>query len=70
VRIIVLAKLRAFLNRSTAYAEARDPVMAGYRQVKAADWATPADAILVASDIEHHAAVLEDAGRPNVAKSG
>jgi len=25
------------------------------------------DAILVAGDIEHHAAVLEDAGRPNVA---
>jgi mRNA-degrading endonuclease HigB of HigAB toxin-antitoxin module len=43
VRIIALATLKAFLNRSTAYAEARDPVMAWYRQVKAADWATPAD---------------------------
>jgi mRNA interferase HigB len=43
VRIIALAKLRAFPNHSTAYAEARDPVMAWYRQVKPADWATPAD---------------------------
>jgi mRNA interferase HigB len=43
VRIIALATLKAFLNRSTTYAEARDPVMAWYRQVKAADWATLAD---------------------------
>jgi hypothetical protein len=35
-RIIALATLKAFLNRSTAYAEARDPVMAWYRLVKAA----------------------------------
>jgi mRNA interferase HigB len=43
VRIIALSTLKAFLNRSPAYADAREPVMAWYRQVKAADWATPAD---------------------------
>jgi hypothetical protein len=32
----------AFLNRSPAYADAREPLMAWYSQVKAADWATPA----------------------------
>ena len=42
VRIIALATLEAFLNRSPAYADARDPVLAWYRQVKAADWAAPA----------------------------
>jgi mRNA interferase HigB len=43
VRIIALATLKGFLNRSPAYADAGEPVMAWYRQVKAADWATPAD---------------------------
>jgi mRNA interferase HigB len=56
VRIIALATLKAFLKRSTAYAEARDPVMAWYRQVKAVDWATPAD---VKRDIRS-ASILKD----------
>jgi mRNA interferase HigB len=56
VRIIALAKLRGFLNRRTAYAEARDPVTAWYRQVKAADWATPAD---VKRDVRS-ASILKD----------
>jgi mRNA interferase HigB len=43
VRIIALATLKAFLGRSPAHADARDPVMAWYRQVKAADWASPTD---------------------------
>ena len=43
VRIIALSTLKAFLNRNPAYADAREPLMAWYRQVKAADWATPAD---------------------------
>ena len=43
MRIIALGTLKAFLARSPAYAEARDPVMAWYRQVTAADWAAPAD---------------------------
>ena len=43
MRIIALGTLKAFLKRSQAYADAHDPVMAWYRQVKAADWAAPAD---------------------------
>jgi mRNA interferase HigB len=43
VRIIALVTLKGFLNRSPAYADAREPVMAWYRQVKGADWTTPAD---------------------------
>jgi mRNA interferase HigB len=43
VRIIALSTLKAFLSRSPAFADAREPVMAWFRQVKAADWAAPAD---------------------------
>jgi mRNA interferase HigB len=43
VRTIALGTLKAFLHRSPAYADARDPVMAWYRQVKVADWAAPAE---------------------------
>jgi mRNA interferase HigB len=43
VRIIALITLKAFLQRSPAYDEARDPVMAWYQQVKRADWGSPAD---------------------------
>ncbi len=43
VRIIALNTLKIFLARSPAHADARDPVMAWYRQVKRADWAEPAD---------------------------
>jgi mRNA interferase HigB len=43
VRVIALSTLKAFLNRSPGYADAREPVMAWYRLVRDADWATPAD---------------------------
>jgi len=43
MRIIALSTLKAFLRRDPAYADAREPLMAWYRQVKTADWATPAD---------------------------
>lgn len=43
VRIIALSTLKTFLNRSPTYADAREPVMAWHRQVRGADWATPAD---------------------------
>jgi len=42
MRIIALSTLKAFLESNPAYADAREPVMAWYRQVRAADWATPA----------------------------
>jgi mRNA interferase HigB len=43
VRIIAVSTLKAFLRRSSAYADAHDPLMAWVRQVKAADWASPAE---------------------------
>jgi mRNA interferase HigB len=56
VRIIALGTLKAFVGRSQAYAEARHPLMAWHRQVKAADWATPVD---VKRDIRS-ASILKD----------
>jgi mRNA interferase HigB len=56
VRIIALATLKAFLERHPSYADARDPVMAWYRQVKRADWAAPA---AVKRDIRS-ASILKD----------
>jgi mRNA interferase HigB len=42
MRVIALSTLKAFLHSDPAYADAREPVMAWYRQVRAAEWATPA----------------------------
>jgi len=44
VRVIALSTIRAFLNRSASAADAREPVMAWFRQVRQADWAKPSDA--------------------------
>lgn len=43
MRVIALATLKAFLDRDPAYADAREPMMAWFRQVKNAEWSTPAD---------------------------
>ncbi len=43
MRVIALSTLKAFVRRSPAHADAREPVMAWYRQVRAADWTSPAD---------------------------
>ncbi len=43
MRVIALSTLRAFLDNDARHTEAREPVMAWYRQLRAADWATPAD---------------------------
>lgn len=43
MRIIALGTVKSFLNRSAGVEDARDPLMAWYRQVGAADWAKPAD---------------------------
>jgi mRNA interferase HigB len=43
VRVIALSTLKAFLARSSAYSDARDPLMAWYREVLRADWANPAE---------------------------
>jgi mRNA interferase HigB len=65
VRIIALSTIKALLNRSPAYADARDPMMAWYRQVKAADRASPAhvkQAIRSASILKDGRAVFNIAG--------
>jgi mRNA interferase HigB len=56
VRVIALSAIKAFLNRSAGVADAREPVMAWYRQVKQADWAKPAD---VKRDLRS-ASILQD----------
>ncbi len=65
VRIIALSTLKAFINRSPIHLGAREPVMAWYRQVREADWATPADvkrAIRSASILKDGRAVFNIAG--------
>lgn len=56
MRIIAVSTLKAFLARSSAYADAYDPLMAWVRQVKAADWSSPAE---VKQDIRS-ASILRD----------
>lgn len=43
MRVIALSTLRAFWETKPAFSDARQPVLAWYRHVLAADWATPAD---------------------------
>jgi len=65
VRIIALSTLRAFLGHSPNYADAREPMMAWYRQVSQADWASPAElkeAIRSASILKDGRAVFNIAG--------
>ena len=56
MRVIALSTLKAFLESDPAYDDAREPVTAWYRQVRAADWAKPAD---VKRDIRN-ASILKD----------
>ncbi|MCX7360586.1 MAG: type II toxin-antitoxin system HigB family toxin [Alphaproteobacteria bacterium] len=65
MRIIALGTIKAFLVRSPAYADAREPLMAWYRQARAADWATPAEVkreIASASVLKDGRAVFNIAG--------
>lgn len=43
MRIIALSTVKAFLDRAGDVSDAREPLMAWFRQVKQADWAKPAD---------------------------
>lgn len=43
MRVIALSTLKAFLRRDPGRGDARESVMAWYRQVRAADWASPAE---------------------------
>ena len=56
VRVIALSTIKAFLNRSAGVDDAREPVMAWFRQVRQADWTKPAD---VKRDVRS-ASILKD----------
>ena len=56
VRVIALSTIKSFLSRSASVADAREPVMAWFRQVRQADWTKPAD---VKRDIRS-ASILKD----------
>ncbi|MCF6199140.1 MAG: type II toxin-antitoxin system HigB family toxin [Hyphomicrobiaceae bacterium] len=43
MRIIALRTLKDFVDADPSYEDAREPVMAWYRQAKEADWAMPSD---------------------------
>jgi mRNA interferase HigB len=43
VRVIALSTIKAFLDRGAGVADAREPAMAWFRQIKQADWARAAD---------------------------
>jgi mRNA interferase HigB len=65
VRVIALGKLKAFLDRSRAYSDAREPIMAWYQQVRVADWVSPAEvkhAVRSASILKDGRAVFNIAG--------
>ena len=65
MRVIALSRLKAFLESGPSHADAREPVMAWYRQVRAADWATPADVkrdLRSASILKDGRAVFNTAG--------
>ena len=65
MRVIALATLKTFLDRSTAHADAREPVMAWYRQVRLANWASPAEVkgdLRTASILKDGRAVFNIAG--------
>jgi mRNA interferase HigB len=54
--VIALSTIKAFLDRGAGVADAREPMMAWFRQVRQADWAKPAD---VKRDIRS-ASILKD----------
>ena len=65
MRIIAVSTLKFFLDADPARADARQPVMAWYRQVKAADWSSPTDVkreIRSASILKDGRAVFNIAG--------
>ncbi len=43
MRVIALSTLKSFWDDNPAYLDAKEPTLAWYRQVLAADWATPTE---------------------------
>ena len=65
MRVIALGTLKRFLDSNSSYADARQPLLAWYRQARNADWATPADVkreIGTASILEDGRVVFSIAG--------
>lgn len=56
MRVIALRTLKRFLDAKPEFADAREPLLAWYQQVRKANWATPAD---IKRDIGN-ASVLKD----------
>jgi mRNA interferase HigB len=56
VRVIALSKIKLFLGDGAGVADAREPLMAWFRQVKQADWSKSAD---VKRDVRS-ASILKD----------
>jgi mRNA interferase HigB len=56
VRVIALSKIKLFLRDGSGVADAREPLMAWFRQVKQADWSKSAD---VKRDVSS-ASILKD----------
>ncbi len=57
VRVLALSTLRAFWERSSAFADAKEPLLAWYRHALHADWASPTD-------------VKADFGKASILKGG
>ena len=43
MRVIALRTIKRFIESKSEYSDSREPVLAWYRQVLRADWASPAD---------------------------
>ena len=43
MRVVALSTIEPFLDHSSVVADAREPLMAWFRQIRQADWARPAD---------------------------
>lgn len=56
MRVIALSTLKSFWDDNPAHFDAKEPTLAWYQQVLAADWATPAE---VKGDIRS-ASILKD----------
>jgi mRNA interferase HigB len=63
--VIALSTIKTFLDRGPGVEDAREPVMAWFRQVRLADWSKPADVkreIRSASILQDGRAVFNIAG--------
>ena len=65
MRVIALSTIKAYLDRGAGVTDAREPIMAWFRQVRQADWSKPAEVkrdIRSASMLKDGRAVFNIAG--------